>query len=163
MHILVVEDDPIQAKFIRKALLESKELAHASLQRIPNEKYFHEWIKCIKTESAFRDAFENIATDKPGVIIIDMMLRWADPSPTIAPPPDEVEREGFYRAGLRCVKLLTTDERTKSIPVIFYSILEHEDFKNELPDNCVYLAKDFDKHNLIRAILEATSNHIARR
>lgn len=141
MYILLVEDDPLQVELIDEFLKDDSAFPDADVKRI-------------STESEFRSKFEDIATNNPDIIILDIMLRWADPAPDFQLPPDEIAEEGFYRAGLRCEKLLGQDSRTNEIPVILYTILGNGDLKDELPKRpqTVYLAKDFEPIEIVRQI-----------
>ena len=141
MYILVVEDDPLQGELICEFLHAASAFPNAEIRRI-----------C--TEKEFISKFEDIATNKPNVIVLDIMLRWDDPSPEFTLPPEEIAEEGFYRAGLRCEKLLARDERTNNIPVILYTILGNGDLSEELPKRpqVIYLAKDFEPKEIIRQI-----------
>ena len=141
MHILLVEDDPLQAELIEEFLLDVTAFPKAVVDRI-------------STESGFRARFKDIATKNPDVVIMDIMLRWADPSPDFELPPDDIAEEGFYRGGLRCEKMLSQDSRTSEIPVILYTILSNGDLSEELPvrPTTVYLAKDFEPKEIVRQI-----------
>src|SRR6267154_1778537 len=109
MKILIVEDDHLQAEWIHMSLA----------QAFPKAEF-----NCVRTEAEFRSRFGEIADNRPQVVVMDVMLRWEDPSPEITPRPDYVEAEGFYRAGLRCERMLAQDERTSHVPVILYTVLE---------------------------------------
>lgn len=137
MYILIVEDDRLQYNFIKNALGSAEAFPQARLERIV-------------TESEFQKKFEAIATDKPDVIIMDIMLRWTDPAPDMELPPPDIATQGFFRAGVRCEKMLAEDERTKDIPVIIYSVLEKEDLEGEIPQRpqVSYLEKDFDPREM---------------
>ena|SRR5258706_12884053 len=72
-------------------------------------------------------------------------------------PSTEVQREGFYRAGIRCAKLLAERQTTKNIPVILYTILAYADLKdqlNELPARVIHVRKESDDDRLIEVIQE---------
>jgi DNA-binding response OmpR family regulator len=73
MYTPVVEDDKMQYQFLHNALRESKTLGPLRVVRI-------------STEKGFNDRFEEIAADKPDVILMDIMLRWADPEPNLPLP-----------------------------------------------------------------------------
>lgn len=146
MKLLIVEDDHLQAEWISEKLSEA----------MPNAE-----ITCIRTESQFRRNFEDIASSAPEVVLMDVMLRWADVSLDIPEPPEDVIKEKFYRAGLRCQRLLAEDERTARIPIVFYTVLERTDLRNELanlPTQVQYLAKHSDIAPLIHKIEELTSS-----
>jgi CheY-like chemotaxis protein len=141
MYILLVEDDPLQAALISEFLLHASAFPEAAVDRI-------------STESGFRARFNDLAINNPDVVIMDIMLRWADPSPDFELPPDDIAEEGFYRAGLRCERMLSEDSRTNKIPVILYTILSNGDLTEELPDRptTVYLAKDFEPKEIVQLI-----------
>jgi CheY-like chemotaxis protein len=144
MYILFVEDDPVQFKFIEKNIMESGEFSPLK-------------IRSIRTESEFRNNFEEIATDNPDVVIMDVMLRWTNPSPNMPIPPKEIKEKGFYRAGIRCTQMLNDDTRTKHIPVIIYSILDKDVLDDEIENlpQAKYLYKDFESQKIIRVINSA--------
>ena len=117
MKILLLEDDCLQAESIRREL----------------ERAFG--MSCVEelaTESQFRARLNTIARDPPDVAVLDVMVRWADPSPEPPEPPEDVRREKFYRAGLRCARLLAA--QVPDVPIVLYSILHPDDLKSELPD-----------------------------
>lgn len=133
MHVLVVEDDKLQYEFIKRAL--ERSTAFQSIQ-----------VERIVTESEFRRKFEKIAERQPDVIIMDIMLRWTDPSPDMELPPKEIADQGFFRAGVRCEQMLANDSRTNNIPIMIYSVLDREDFGAEITPRpeVSYLEKNFD-------------------
>jgi CheY-like chemotaxis protein len=137
MHLLIVEDDKLQFDFIRNALQSSQTFSNAKITRIV-------------TESEFQARFEEIANEKPDVIVMDIMLRWSDPEKDMMFPPENIGDEGFFRAGVRCERLLAEDVRTGDIPVVLYSVLENEDFKDQiLPrPQLSYLEKNFDEKEI---------------
>ena len=147
MYILVVEDDYLQADWICKKV---KQVLRTDVKRI-------------STESQFRKQLKNIEKNRPDVIIMDVMLPWTDPSPDIELAPHEVIEEGFYRAGVRCTKLLAANENTKGIPVILYTVLERADLEDQLKElssnsRVVHLRKDSDDDRLVELIHELTDH-----
>lgn len=83
------------------------------------------------------------------------MIRWTDPSPNMEKPPQEILDEGFYRAGIRCIKELNNKyEGTKNIPVIIYSVLDYDDLEKDIKNlpQAKYLIKGFKAENLIEMI-----------
>ena len=102
-------------------------------------------VKRVVTELEFRNRFEEIATDNPSLILMDIMLRWTNKHNLVEPPKD-VEERGFYRAGLRCEKMLANDDRTNRIPIIIYSVLGKEDLEDEYQPRpqVKYVDKDFN-------------------
>jgi CheY-like chemotaxis protein len=142
MNILVVEDDHLQAEWITSNL--EKAFPGATINRIDTESEFHRQLNYI-------------ARNPPDIIIIDVMLRWANPGPDIPPAPEEVRTHGFYRAGFRCKSLLAQNDLTKGIPLILYTVLEYLDLQSDLQDlpaRVVYLAKDSDPTHLVQKIRE---------
>lgn len=142
MRILIVEDDYLQAEWIYSNL--AQEFPRAQFDRI-------------STESDFRSRFDEIANNSLDVIVLDVMLRWTDPIPELVPPPDDVQQGGFYRAGLRCERLLACDDRTSHLPVILYTVLESSDLDHELRnlrEHVQYLTKESDLSPLIQRIRE---------
>jgi CheY-like chemotaxis protein len=141
MRILLVEDDIIQSDFICDALE----------QEFPGGE-----VELIKTEQEFRSRLDNIAKRTPDVVIMDVMLRWTDPSPDQVPSPEDVREEGHYRAGFRCRKLLSERGQTKDVPVILYTVLDHADISHELQDISIgevqYLRKESSAGPLLRSV-----------
>ncbi len=144
MRLLIVEDDYRQAEWMHQKLKEA--LPDANLDPVT-------------TEFEFQSRFDEIANSEPDVVVMDVMLRWTDPSPDLIPPPEEIEKEGFYRGGLRCEKMLAEDERTSGIPVVLYTVLERADLSKELPNlpqHVQYLSKQADLGPLVERIKELT-------
>jgi CheY-like chemotaxis protein len=141
-RILIVEDDYLQVDLIKTALQKEPDFspAKATIDRISTERQFH-------------TRFEEIKSNPPDVIIMDVMLRWDDPAPKMEPPPPEIKRRGFYRAGLRNEEMLALDEKTRDIPVILYTLLEDIDLK-EMPERSKlrYLPKDSSLDPLVQLV-----------
>ena len=66
------------------------------------------WINC---ESDFYARLDEFDKAPPDVFLLDIMVKWAPPSENIPTPPEEVKRENYYRAGLRCRSLLLQKPR----------------------------------------------------
>lgn len=129
MNILLVEDDHLQSQFITEALG----------SEIPSGR-----IQVIDTEREFRARLEDISNNPPDVIILDVMLRWTDPSRDREAAPTDVREGKFHRAGFRCQKLLERGERTKKIPTILISAVDLKEFapeSRELPENVHIMPK----------------------
>ncbi len=144
LHIVLAEDDYRQSERLQKSLL--RELPFARVEPISTEQKFR----------SCRDAF---AKDPPDFIVIDVMLRWTDPSPEMESPPEDVKEEGYHRAGFRCIKYLAEKDATRKIPFIVYTVLQRPDLDTEFADLPVgsqveYLRKDSDHATLISLIRE---------
>jgi CheY-like chemotaxis protein len=143
MEIVFVEDDPLQAEWIQEQL---------------QNKYPRATLRRIKTESEFRAKVETLAENPPDIVVMDVMLRWADPSPAMPHVPDDA-KVGHHRAGLRCQRLLSSVPATSGIPILLYTVLEDDDLAAEirdLPQNVVYARKESSPENLYRKIQTLT-------
>lgn len=140
MYILIVEDDKLQFELIEKSLINA-------------ETNYRNRIERIKTESEFRDRFEAIAADPPDVIILDMMIKWANRSKWVN-IPKEIADAGFYLAGARCEQMLAADARTEGIPVIIHTVLDNKETRNFLSarPQINYLDKDFNPEKIRKLI-----------
>jgi DNA-binding response OmpR family regulator len=144
MYVLLIEDDHLQSEWLAGNL----ELAFGKVrfERIPTEQEFYSRIP-------------ELISDPPDIIIIDVMLRWADPSRNMSPPPQKVKNGGYYRAGLRCQEELARLEETRNIPVVLYTVLERIDLEPQidaLEEKVTYLRKDSDSNALIDRIRAVT-------
>jgi hypothetical protein len=109
MTVWLVEDDHEQAQDIKAAIL----------QHVPDCQ-----VEIIGAEQKFRNRFDEVAAGAAdSIIVMDMILRWDDSSPTMKPRPNDVKEGGADRAGLRCAEMLRSHPRTVGIPIIFYSVL----------------------------------------
>ena len=145
IRIISVEDDPLQAAWIK----------HAIEQRIDGAAVIH-----IGTESEFIERLPEIAAHPPGVILLDVMLRWADPSPSIPERPADVKDRGMRRAGFRCWARLNENPKSRRVPVVLYTVLERnelEEWPTELPPRLRFLHKSSDPEALETAIREIIS------
>jgi hypothetical protein len=139
MYIIHVEDDHLQAEWLHSSL--KTEFPHANIEHISTELDFYERL----------DSLDHL----PDVFIIDVMLRWTNPSIDMQPPPKNVELEGHYRAGFRCERKIAEHETARTVPVILYSVLERNDLEQELkniPENVTYLTKEYTLGKLIQEI-----------
>ena len=126
MKILIVEDDYLQLEFIARDL---------------SGQFPGVAIESIETESEFRKRMPAIRANPPNLVIMDVLLRWAniDEEPSIK----DVDGD-FYSAGIRCHELLASFEETKDVPFIFYSMLDRTEAMSEarLPKNSFFLYQD---------------------
>lgn len=144
VNILLVEDDYLQAQAIAKVLRE----------------HFPELIEQhISTEQEFCRELSHIRGNPPDVIIIDVMLRWTNPSPNMPAMPQEVIQGGYHTAGLRCERRLRELPETGNTPVILLTVLAEVDLTAELKhiDSkvTVFLEKDSDYGPLVDVIAQA--------
>jgi CheY-like chemotaxis protein len=143
-RIIVVEDDHLQ----EGPLVERLEAACPGYR-----------IDSVRTECEFRERLPSLRADRPDLVIMDVMLRWDDPRRDPTEPPATVVREGFYRAGLRCVELMSIDPRLASVPIILYTILEKSDLDQDsrmMSAKVFYLRKSTDLDTLVRKVREFT-------
>ncbi len=141
MRILLIEDDFSQAEPILKALEKG----------FPGAEIRH-----LTTESEFRSRLHEIVQNLPALAIIDVMVRWADPGPDMPEAPPEVQRESYFRAGVRCARLLE-QQSPKKIPIVFYTILERNNSEPDWgysPNEIVHLRKgsDLDQSDLVQLV-----------
>ena len=137
MYVVIVEDDPLQVGDTVAAL-------HRAFQDLRCDS--------IETESEFYSRLQQLKENPPDLVILDVMLRWANPSREMPPRHERAKREGFYTAGFRCRDLLALNEETRNIPVIIFTILEAEDFyRDSLSPNTFVLRKG-DTDTLVREV-----------
>jgi CheY-like chemotaxis protein len=117
VDILLVEDDRRYAEILTRTL--EKGLYAMRIRRVCTESEFYQLLPAIRSTP-------------PDIIILDMMIRWQNPTPEMRLPPDDVKKDGYYRAGLRCFAKLQETAETNKIPVIFHSVIEHSEVQHEL-------------------------------
>jgi DNA-binding NarL/FixJ family response regulator len=113
MNILIVEDDYLQFEFMARDL---------------SAQFPGVTIESVDTESEFRRRIPTIRANPPNLVIMDVLLRWANPGEE---PVGDPAKGDFYSAGIRCQELLASFEETKHIPVIFYSMLDRTEAISE--------------------------------
>ena len=141
MKILIVEDDYLQADWLKETL---------------GDYFPGSTVQQISTESEFRSQIEHLRKSPPDLVLLDVMLRWADPSPKTAVPTEDA-KNGFFRAGLRCEGLLRQFKETRRTPVILYTVLQGSDLGEELHKfspavPTYYVGKASDSSQLIETI-----------
>ena len=142
-HFVVVEDDHLQ---------ESPLADHLT------GMFRDAFVETVTTEEQFRAHLPVMSAAIPDLVVMDVMLRWASPRPGMSPPPEDVVAGGYYRAGLRCARLMLGDARLQQVPVVLYTILERNDLErngNTLPPNATYVGKNSE--------LDVLSRHIRSR
>ena len=148
LTIVVVEDDHQDATWIRDELHAS---LNANVQVIPCERDFVAMLPALGQK-------------RPGLIIFDVMLRWATSSEELerdfeqGKVPKDVIEEGFIRAGLRCMARLKSRDDTKDIPYLVYTGLQTNNFSEEVIDVADIITKSDD----IKPLIAAVRNKLAR-
>lgn len=140
MHIVVVEDDHLQAGPLADNL---------------RGAFDNPTVETMATEEDFRAALPRFREQVPDLLVMDVMLRWASPRPGMSAPPPDVVSGGYYRAGLRCAALLHADPTLRCVPVVLYTILEVSDLRRgnqELPPNTTYVGKTAEPEVLVRHV-----------
>lgn len=140
MNILLLEDDHLQAHWIRSEL----------------KREFDATVRVVRTELEFRDVLPELAAGPPDVAILDVIVRWTDPAPDMADATGGAEA-GPSRAGVRCACLL--NERCPDVPIILYTVLETSDLQGDLTDfnaDVIHLSKESSPKPLFDRIRSLT-------
>jgi CheY-like chemotaxis protein len=149
MNIVAVEDDYLQAEWLKETL----------------ERIFSECtVEVVPTESHFRDQIGRWEANPPNLFIVDVLLAWALPSRQIPEPPPEVEEGGFQRAGLRCQALLAKSPALRRVPVVFYTVLDRDVLERELPrwpGGVSFLKKGDSQDKLLDLVRQKTAKRHA--
>lgn len=149
-HFVVVEDDHLQEGPIADNLA----------GMFPDAT-----VEAFATEEEFRKHLPRMRETVPDLVIMDVMLRWASPRPGLPAPPADVVAGGYYRAGLRCARLMLSDGRLRHVPVVLYTILERNDLERDgqtLPPNATYVGKNSEPDVLSRHIRSRLRDHFTR-
>ena len=139
-HFVVVEDDHLQEEPLADHLGAVFDGAR---------------VLTLSTEEEFREKLPALRADVPDLVIMDVMLRWADPRPDMPEPPEDVLSGGYYRAGLRCAQLMLDDPALRAVPVVLFTILERSDLERDggrLPTNASYMGKNVELDVLVRHV-----------
>lgn len=140
-RVVLAEDNPHQADQIAGMIREVD--AEAEIVTVASESEFRSFVD------------EMDAADAVDVCVMDTMLRWALPSPTMPPVPAAIAEAGYYRAGIRCVSYLR-DAGFTDIPVVVLTVLDIADLEDELPRaNVSYVQKQASRgafENRLRSI-----------
>jgi hypothetical protein len=130
VKIVNLEDDEPFWELMEEALKEA----------FPKAEF--EWVPC---ESDFYARLPTFESSPPDVFVLDVMVKWADPSEEMPVPPKDVREEGYYRAGVRCRERLSRLPGTAKTPVILYTVLERSDMESAvkgLPSDTEHICKD---------------------
>jgi CheY-like chemotaxis protein len=125
LKIVVVEDDYLDREWIEGELRDHFRGAE---------------IELIETERKFRERLEHLAHHPPSIIIFDIMLQWDTPheGQKVENVPKQVQEDGVYTAGLRCVSYLKQFDTLKDTPYILYTGLD----SNNFPTRVVHMKTD---------------------
>ena len=110
MRLVLVEDDPLQEESIQETL----------------ESELDAEVTCIQTERDFMLRLHDLVVLPPDAVIMDVMMRWTDPEPGMAPAPSEVTD---VMGGVRCLRALRQHPATAGVPVVLYTVLEKQDLE----------------------------------
>jgi|GEM_PF-2377186 hypothetical protein len=147
---------------MRVVLLEDSYLDVESIANDIRRSFSDATVIHISTESEFREHVPSFAQNPPDLFVLDVMVRWADLRQDMeVSPPVDVANEGYYRAGIRCQKLLAEHEVTSEIPVILYSILDRGEYEADIQSpkpNIIGITKSSDGRlsAVIRSIVDAS-------
>ena len=122
-------------------------------------------VEALATEEQFRAHLPRMREAVPDLVVMDVMLRWAFPRPGLPAPPEDVVAGGYYRAGLRCARLMLGDSHLRRVPVVLYTILERSDLERDgqsLPPNATYVGKNSEPDVLSRHIRSRLRDHPLR-
>jgi CheY-like chemotaxis protein len=151
--ILLLEDDPLTCEWLDNTIKSELSDLRPEIEVIETESEF--------TQNWIPEVSKGIRTP-PDVIVIDIMLRWTDPSPDQPPRPPEVIEGGFVRAGLRCLDLIRKQPVLSQTRVILFTSLTPEDLNafGGKPQEVLLVQKDDQDAVLgrIRAALTQVTN-----
>ncbi|MEE9294802.1 MAG: hypothetical protein V3W34_07565 [Phycisphaerae bacterium] len=136
MNIVLLEDDHLQADWIRSELV--SELGAS--------------VRVVRTEMEFREILSEWQEHPPDIVVLDVIVRWTDPRADIPRPPEDV-RNGPARAGIRCGRRFA--EYCPNVPIILYTVLDAVDLEADLtglPERVITLSKEATSTPLINAI-----------
>lgn len=153
MKILIIEDNHLHLRDLKEAIL---------------EEYPDLEIVTMRTESQFREEVDGLRRDPPAAIVMDLMLRWTYARKS--PPPKSKHVGKPESAGLRCIKLLHEDKRTRKVRVILYTVAKKSELPQKvkkLPGDVYFIKKSSDHQEIVRRLgtllaLEGPTEEIAR-
>ncbi len=149
-NILIVEDDNMQLDMIQEVLF-----------RTFSDVQFSD----IQTEHEFYTEIPTILASPPDLILMDLMLRWTHPVPQMPAMPDDVKTEGYYRAGIRCIRKIMAASSKEPPPILLFTVLADDDVARDLEAlkqegnvHVAYLQKTAPVADLIKGIRELVPN-----
>lgn len=117
MRLLLVEDDYLQRQFLED------HLARVGGSVMP-----------FATESDLMGALPTLDPGRVDRAVVDVMVRWSNPSRAPVLPPPEVAKQGYHRAGCRIARALR--HRMPRLPILLYSVLDESEVEGwrDIPD-----------------------------
>ncbi len=101
-------------------------------------------ILLVETEKDFYERFKEIEQFNPDIIILDVMIRWNNREAIGEQPSDDLASD-FFRAGFRCLELISNSNKLFDVPVVLHTVLDWHALITEvgnLPKHVVYLNKN---------------------
>lgn len=143
MKILVVEDDYMQADWIRNEL--APHFSGAD-------------ILIVSSAVEFLQTLDELVEDPPDAVLIDIMLRISDPEEGQVTPKDT--DVGWYRrAGVHCYEQVRKKLKTKEggkIPVVIYTVLSRAEVaqldKYSTDNRMAFVEKSSSGRSLVAAL-----------
>ena len=82
------------------------------------------------------------------------MMPWTFPAPDAPPQPENVKKDGYSRAGVRCLKRFRGEIKDKTVPWILYTILNRDDISKEIGriEHTSVMSKERPMADLVREI-----------
>jgi hypothetical protein len=133
--VLIIEDDSIQAR---------------RLEELIQRYYPGVAVDKISTELEFHRRLPEMTNSEYNVALVDMMLRWTDPSREMEKPPSEIVEEGYFVGGLRCRRKLLE----KNIPSIIFTIHNAESFSQLQEKGIEFLQKGPSYEPVLRKLIQ---------
>ena len=112
----------------------------------------------MNSESDFQKYWTFIEAEPPDLAVVDVMLAWTHPikDDTDTSSPED---DFLYPAGLRCAEKFASNEQTRHVRIIFYTVVPQSDVKERLAElrrqlpNIVYLQKPSDLASAVSEIV----------
>lgn len=118
MKLVLLEDDKSQRIWIKEALVSwfSKRVELT--------------IEEIDCEIDFIDKLQDFKENPRDFFILDVMVKWSSPRPTMIPPPADINNNGPYRAGVRCIQRL--EQLGIRTPKMLYTLLDKTSLQDDI-------------------------------
>lgn len=109
MKALLVEDDYYFGEEIQRAVQTA----------FPDCEF-----QSIRTERGCLEIFKTLTVPTYSFIVLDVMLPWDDSARSI--PDEEARKEGYFKAGIRCLAAIRANPASAGAPVIIHSAVDSE-------------------------------------